>query len=73
MAQKWSTSAISEAELLAQIDASHIFMCYHLLRTALHQHLAIVENISPVYDLQCLAHVMIRDLHAQSTMPQIRH
>src|ERR1700722_15299111 len=57
-----------QAEFLAEIDAAHILMRYHRLRLALHQNLAVVENIGPIDDLQRFPHVMVGDQHAEAAM-----
>src|SRR3982074_1510405 len=49
---------ISQTELFPQINPSHVFVSNHLAGFALHQHLAVVHDVSPVDDVQRLPHVM---------------
>src|SRR3984885_2590148 len=72
-AQTKRSREVSKAEPLAEVEAAHILMRHDLVRPALHQHLAVVHNVGAIDDAQCLAHIMVCDQHANSTILEMRH
>lgn len=59
------------AEILAQIDAAHVFVLHHLVGAARHQHPSIVKDISPINDFQRFPDVVIGDQNADTAFLQM--
>src|SRR4029079_19276349 len=58
------SSSWLKAEMLSQIDLPDVFIINNLVRRSRGQHTAFVDDVGPVADAQGLAHVVIRDHHA---------
>ncbi len=54
------------AKVFAQIHASDIIVLNNLRGCSGHQYMALMKDISPVHDLERLAHVVIGDQHADT-------
>src|SRR5690606_14497177 len=60
-----------EPESFAEVDAAHVRVRQQLVRRALRQHLAIIEDVGAVADAQRLAHVVVGDQHPDAAVAQV--
>ena len=63
--------SLVEPEILAEVDTAHVFIRHHVIRSARHQHLPIVQNVSAVHDFERFAHIVVRNQDADATFFQI--
>src|SRR5690625_789663 len=69
--RKSAVRSVSDPETLAEIDAAHIGVGDDLSGGAIHQNLAIMQDIGAVDDLERLAHIMVGDQHADAAVLQM--
>src|SRR5215471_3696214 len=62
-----------EREALAEVDAAHILVADNVLGCTLHQHLAVMNDVSAVDDLERFAHIVVRDEDADAAVLQMLH
>ena len=52
------------AEIVTQINPAHIFVFHDFVGFARHQHLAVMQNISPINDFERFTNIVIGDQNA---------
>src|ERR1700675_962155 len=62
-----------EREPLAEIDAAHVAIADDFGGCAFLQQLAVVQNVGTVDDIECVAHIVIRDQNADAAILQVHN
>src|SRR5688572_1641806 len=65
-ARKLSVGVALEAEVLAQIDLSYAFIINDLLRLAVGEHAAVIDDVGAVADAESFPHIVIGDQYADA-------
>ncbi len=63
----------SHLKLVAKVNAADVGMRHDLLRQALHQDHAVMDDVGAIDDFQRGADVMIGDQHADAAVAQMHH
>ena len=64
--------ASSNPKVLPQVDAADIFILHNLFRRPALQYLTVVQDVGPVDDTKCLAHIVIGYQDADAAVLEMR-
>src|SRR6266567_3913540 len=62
-----------QTELVAEVEAADRGVVHDIVGSALHQHLARIDDVGAVGEAQRLAHIMVGDQHADAAVGEVAH